>query len=149
MQIVPVIFEDHNLVRMRPLTWSIPVFELRCGMFNTRERLQLVTAGQDVGAGDQIGVMGSSAGGHLASLCATRFADTFEEEGKDKVDKQDCRHRRMYGKYQCARSKNEVGACSKDRAREHAEQYRRPTSRHKPDGHDRPDWFALYDRDRQ
>ena len=39
MQIVPVIFEDHNLVRMRPLTWSIPVFEVRCGMFNTRERV--------------------------------------------------------------------------------------------------------------
>jgi len=40
---------------------------------------------------DQIGVMGSSAGGHLASLCATRFADTFSEEGKDDIDKQDCR----------------------------------------------------------
>ncbi|MGB6219476.1 alpha/beta hydrolase [Haloferula sp.] len=40
---------------------------------------------------DQIGVMGSSAGGHLASLCATRFADTFEEEGKDEIDRQDCR----------------------------------------------------------
>lgn len=40
---------------------------------------------------NQIGVMGSSAGGHLASLCATRFADTFEEEGKDEIDKQDCR----------------------------------------------------------
>ncbi|MFC7338136.1 alpha/beta hydrolase [Haloferula chungangensis] len=40
---------------------------------------------------DQIGVMGSSAGGHLASLCATRFADTFEEEGNDEIDKHDCR----------------------------------------------------------
>ena len=40
---------------------------------------------------DKIGVMGSSAGGHLASLCATRFADTFEEEGKDEIDKQNCR----------------------------------------------------------
>jgi acetyl esterase/lipase len=39
----------------------------------------------------KIGVMGSSAGGHLASLCATRFADSFSEEGKDDVDKQDCR----------------------------------------------------------
>jgi acetyl esterase/lipase len=35
--------------------------------------------------------MGSSAGGHLASLCATRFGDTFKEEGKDVIDKQDCR----------------------------------------------------------
>lgn len=40
---------------------------------------------------NRIGVMGSSAGGHLASLCATRFADTFEEEGKDEIDKQNCR----------------------------------------------------------
>lgn len=36
---------------------------------------------------DRIGVMGSSAGGHLASLCATRFADTFEEETGDETDK--------------------------------------------------------------
>lgn len=34
----------------------------------------------------KVGVMGSSAGGHLASLCTTRFADTFPEEGKDPID---------------------------------------------------------------
>lgn len=39
----------------------------------------------------KIGVMGSSAGGHLASLCATRFGDLLSEEGKDDIDKQDCR----------------------------------------------------------
>ncbi len=39
----------------------------------------------------KVGVMGSSAGGHLASLCATRFADTFPDEGKDDIDKQSCR----------------------------------------------------------
>ena len=39
----------------------------------------------------KVGVMGSSAGGHLASLCTTRFADSFPEEGKDEIDKQDCR----------------------------------------------------------
>ncbi len=39
----------------------------------------------------KVGVMGSSAGGHLASLCATRFGDTFPEEGKDDIDKQTCR----------------------------------------------------------
>jgi acetyl esterase/lipase len=39
----------------------------------------------------KIGVMGSSAGGHLASLCATRFGDTFPEEGKDAIDKESCR----------------------------------------------------------
>ena len=36
---------------------------------------------------DRIGVMGSSAGGHLASLCATRFEDTFPEETSDETDK--------------------------------------------------------------
>ncbi|QTN33692.1 alpha/beta hydrolase [Akkermansiaceae bacterium] len=36
---------------------------------------------------ERIGVMGSSAGGHLASLCATRFADTFPEERSDETDK--------------------------------------------------------------
>jgi acetyl esterase/lipase len=40
---------------------------------------------------NKVGVMGSSAGGHLASLCTTRFADTFPEEGKDEIDKQNCR----------------------------------------------------------
>ena len=45
MNIVPVIFEDHNLARMRPLSWSAPVFELRCGMFNTRERVGLCSSG--------------------------------------------------------------------------------------------------------
>lgn len=39
----------------------------------------------------KVGVMGSSAGGHLASLCATRFADTFPEETADEIDKLDCR----------------------------------------------------------
>ena len=39
----------------------------------------------------KVGVMGSSAGGHLASLCATRFGDSFPEEGKDDIDKQTCR----------------------------------------------------------
>jgi acetyl esterase/lipase len=39
----------------------------------------------------KVGVMGSSAGGHLASLCTTRFGDTFPEEGKDEIDKLDCR----------------------------------------------------------
>ncbi len=45
MNIVPVIFEDHNLARMRPLSWSVPVFELRCGLFNTRERVGLCSSG--------------------------------------------------------------------------------------------------------
>lgn len=36
---------------------------------------------------DRIGVMGSSAGGHLASLCATRFGDKLEGETSDETDK--------------------------------------------------------------
>jgi len=36
---------------------------------------------------DHIGVMGSSAGGHLASLCATSFNDTLENETSDAIDK--------------------------------------------------------------
>lgn len=39
----------------------------------------------------KVGVMGSSAGGHLASLCTTRFTDTFPEEGSDEIDKLSCR----------------------------------------------------------
>ena len=45
----------------------------------------------------KVGIMGSSAGGHLASLCATRFADTFPDEGKDDIDKQSCRPDRSDG----------------------------------------------------
>ena len=39
----------------------------------------------------KIGVMGFSAGGHLASLCTTRFADHFEQETEDATDQQNCR----------------------------------------------------------
>jgi len=39
----------------------------------------------------KVGVMGSSAGGHLASVCATRFDDRFEEEGGDEIDRLSCR----------------------------------------------------------
>lgn len=39
----------------------------------------------------KIGIMGSSAGGHLASLCATRFGDSFAEETRDAIDQVNCR----------------------------------------------------------
>ena len=39
----------------------------------------------------RVGVVGSSAGGHLASLCATRFADSFTEETQDAIDGKSCR----------------------------------------------------------
>ena len=36
----------------------------------------------------KVGIMGFSAGGHLASLCTTRFNDTFpEQENRDEIDK--------------------------------------------------------------
>lgn len=39
----------------------------------------------------KIGVMGSSAGGHLASLCTTRFGDSFPAETQDEIDRVSCR----------------------------------------------------------
>jgi acetyl esterase/lipase len=39
----------------------------------------------------KVGIMGFSAGGHLASLCTTRFGDTFPEETNDLIDQQNCR----------------------------------------------------------
>ena len=38
-----------------------------------------------------VGVMGFSAGGHLASMCATMWDEKFPQEGKDAVDAQECR----------------------------------------------------------
>lgn len=39
----------------------------------------------------KVGIMGFSAGGHLASLCTTRFGDSFTQETQDGVDKENCR----------------------------------------------------------
>ncbi len=39
----------------------------------------------------RIGVMGSSAGGHLASMCATLWLETFPEETADATDALSCR----------------------------------------------------------
>ena len=40
----PIIFEDHAHGRLRPLAWSRPIQDLRCGICTPRERLQM-TAG--------------------------------------------------------------------------------------------------------
>lgn len=40
---------------------------------------------------NKIGVMGSSAGGHLASLCSTRWNDKLPAEGKDEIDSVSCK----------------------------------------------------------
>ena len=45
---VPVIFEDHTLAGFRPLAWSLPVCELRCGLLNLRERLTHVAGREPV-----------------------------------------------------------------------------------------------------
>jgi len=37
-----VLFEDHTWRGLRPLSAGLPVYEQRCGLFNTRERLELV-----------------------------------------------------------------------------------------------------------
>lgn len=39
----------------------------------------------------KVGVMGSSAGGHLASMCATLSEERFKEEGADEIDRLECR----------------------------------------------------------
>ncbi|MGC6427522.1 MAG: alpha/beta hydrolase [Akkermansiaceae bacterium] len=39
----------------------------------------------------KIGIMGFSAGGHLASMCATMFDEKFETETKDEIDALSCR----------------------------------------------------------
>ncbi|MBD3221710.1 hypothetical protein GF314_10750 [bacterium] len=42
MRLMPVMFEDHTLAGFRPLAWSVPVSELRCGILNPRERVERV-----------------------------------------------------------------------------------------------------------
>ncbi len=42
MRLFPIVFEDQSCVNFRPLAWSQPVYELRCGLLNLRERLQQV-----------------------------------------------------------------------------------------------------------
>lgn len=42
----PILFEDHGLARLRPLCWSMPQFEVRCGMFCLRERVGLLVDGR-------------------------------------------------------------------------------------------------------
>ncbi len=42
MTLRPIIFEDHTAAALRPVSWSVPVHELRCGLFNLRERLAML-----------------------------------------------------------------------------------------------------------
>jgi acetyl esterase/lipase len=40
---------------------------------------------------ERVGIMGFSAGGHLASTCVTMFDDVFPQESKDEIDALSCR----------------------------------------------------------
>ena len=46
-----VVFEDHSLDNFRPLALSVPAYEIRWGMFNLRERVELVTSDLSPGSG--------------------------------------------------------------------------------------------------
>jgi UDP-N-acetylglucosamine diphosphorylase/glucosamine-1-phosphate N-acetyltransferase len=48
VSVLPVIFEDESLAGFRPLAWSVPVGELRCGVLNLRERVEHVTGQRPV-----------------------------------------------------------------------------------------------------
>ncbi len=66
--------------------FPVPLLDARRAIRVTRARAG--EWGVDPG---KVGVMGSSAGGHLASLCATLWSEKFSEEGKDAIDGQNCR----------------------------------------------------------
>ena len=66
--------------------YPVPVIDARRAIRTVRSRA--LEWGIDP---KKVGIMGFSAGGHLASLCTTRFNDTFPEETKDSIDQQSCR----------------------------------------------------------
>lgn len=59
-----------------------PAFQFPGPLLDARQSIRLVKSMAEKYdfKTDQVGVMGFSAGGHLASMCATRFEDTFPEE---------------------------------------------------------------------
>lgn len=66
--------------------FPVPLLDARRAIRVTRTRAE--EWGVDP---SKVGVIGSSAGGHLASMCATLWEEKFPEEGKDAVDQQPCR----------------------------------------------------------
>jgi len=40
-----ILFEDHSWRRLRPVAWTVPTYEIRCGLFNLRERVELLAPG--------------------------------------------------------------------------------------------------------
>lgn len=67
--------------------YPVPLLDARRAVRTVRARA--TEWGVDPG---KVGVMGFSAGGHLASLAATRFKDVFpDHEGKDEIDRESAR----------------------------------------------------------
>lgn len=66
--------------------FPVPLLDARRAIRVTRDHAK--EWGVDPG---KVGVMGSSAGGHLASMCATMWDEKFPEEGEDAIDRQPCR----------------------------------------------------------
>ncbi len=62
-----ILFEDHTAQQFRPLSWSLPVHELPCGLFNLRERLGLLLPD-----GARLGFLPR---GYLADLLGTTLGD--------------------------------------------------------------------------
>lgn len=48
MSLSLILFEDHSAQGFRPLSWSVPVYELPSGLFHLRERLELLAADHPV-----------------------------------------------------------------------------------------------------
>ena len=66
--------------------FPVPLLDARRAIRVTRAR-----AGEWGVNPAMVGVMGSSAGGHLASMCATLWDEKFPEEGQDAIDQEKCR----------------------------------------------------------
>jgi acetyl esterase/lipase len=62
--------------------YPVPLMDARRAIRTARAK----AADWNLDAG-KIGIMGSSAGGHLASMCATLFNESIEQETRDEIDK--------------------------------------------------------------
>lgn len=81
------------LVKYRVSSQDAAGFQFPVPLLDARRAIRVTRARAKEWGVDpsKVGVMGSSAGGHLASMCATLWEEKFPEEGKDPVDQQSCR----------------------------------------------------------